>query len=213
MKTYKKMIIAVSILIILGLVGTAIAAWVEYTLITEPDITSLNDGDAVIAGQEYTLECETSTDTDRWYVYCVESYFVDDNVTHTWSGPGTFDPNTGTSVSWTAPEATGPVTITVTVDDTGSPDYYDSPSKSDSVRLTVLEVNSVEVHTTSEYNDNGGSGLTDCQVHFGSYYQADYWNLFIEVSMYGGNSSDVNHFTLPVTIIVNPYFCEIINLN
>jgi len=42
---------------------------------------------------------------------------VSDTVTHTWSGPGTFSPQTGKSVSWTAPGVAGEVTLTVTADD------------------------------------------------------------------------------------------------
>jgi len=88
MKTYKKIIIAVSILIILGIVGTAIAVtYYEYTPITDVTITSHSDGDTVWAGGEFEFACTTSTDRDKWYVDCDYYYYVTDNVTHTWSGP------------------------------------------------------------------------------------------------------------------------------
>lgn len=202
MKFRKKLIIAISILITLGLVGTAMAVYYfEHTPISSVSITSHSDGDVVFANQDYTVECTTSTDRDSWCENEVWHY-VWDNVTHTWSGDGQFDPpGTGTSLTWSAPTNAGSATITVTVDDQGYPLYYNSPSNSDSVTLTVLKVSTVEVHTTSSYNDNSGSGLTDGQVHFGhkdgsgSYAYPD---LYIEVSMDGGDSNQVDQFTLPV---------------
>jgi predicted outer membrane repeat protein len=158
MKTYKKIIIAVSILTILGLVGTAIAVtYYEYTEITTPHIIFPEDGQVVVAGQEYTFECETSTDTDSYYGgECAGWQYPSDNVVHTWSGDGYFVTNIGTSVTWTAPNAAGPATITLTVDDTGSPNYYDSNSKSDSVDLTVTNLIYVDKDATSGEN-NGSS--------------------------------------------------------
>jgi len=68
MKTYKKLIIALSLLIALGAVGTAIAVtYYEHTVITAPDITSHSDNDTVFAGGEFTVTCTTSTDRDKYY--------------------------------------------------------------------------------------------------------------------------------------------------
>jgi hypothetical protein len=98
-----------------------------------------------------------------------------DNVTVTWTAvlAGTSIPagsfpggNTGTSVQWTAPEVGGDtdVTITATVDDTGTIEYDDS-SASDSSFITVKasDCNSIYqngIETPWENFDT--SGLADC---------------------------------------------------
>lgn len=204
MKSHKKIIIAFSALIILGFTCIALATWTyeTYTAITDVSITSHSDDDIVYVGQEYTVTCTTSTDDDR----CIEAPqdVVGDKVTHTWSGDGSFAaPGTGTSLIWTAPASAGSATITVTADDAGDPDFADDASKQDSVTLTVLDVNSseIELHTTSSYDDNDGNGLNDCQVHFG--YRTGtgsaYPNIYIEITMYGGDSGKVDQIYVPVT--------------
>lgn len=197
-KTHKKFIMAISILVVLGVVGTAMAVYTAWTEITSVSITSHSDGDVVFASHDYTVTCTTSTDTD-----CHDEggwHLESDPVTHTWTGDGTFAaPGTGTSLTWTAPASTGSATITVTADDSPK---YDETAKQDSVTLTVLKVNSVEIHTTSSYNDNGGSGLNDCQVHFGHKDGTGdyaYPDVYIEISMDGGDSGQVDQFTILVT--------------
>ena len=116
MKSHKKLIIAVLLLIGLGAIGTALGVvYYAYTPITAVDINSHSDNDTVFAGGEFTVTCTTSTDTDK---YCDSSgwHYPWDPVTHTWSGDGQgFDPGTGTSVTWTAPTATGDADIMVTL--------------------------------------------------------------------------------------------------
>lgn len=147
MNTYKKIIMAVLILMAFGIVGTAIAAYIAWTPITDVTITSHNDYDTVFAGGEITLKCTTSVDID-----CNDGYEVSDPVTHTWSGPGSFDPTTGTSVTWTAPNATGNVTIYVIAND--SPLANDSP-KIDDLILTVTNIIYVDASATG--NNDGTS--------------------------------------------------------
>ncbi|MHC5059957.1 MAG: hypothetical protein ACYTFK_02580 [Planctomycetota bacterium] len=199
MKSHKKLIIAFAVLIAIGIAGVAVAAYTAYTAITNVSITSHSDDDIVYVNQEYTVTCTTSTDTDCHYEggWHLES----DPVTHTWTGDGSFAaPGTGTSLTWTAPASAGSATITVTADD--SP-LYNETAKQDSVTLTVLDVDGpeIELHTTSSYDDNGGDGLNDCQVHFG--YRTGtgsaYPNIYIEITMYGGDSGAVDQIYVPVT--------------
>lgn len=130
MKNHKELIIVISFLIAIVAVKMTMAAYTAYTPITAVDITSHSDDDPVLVGEDYTVTCTTSTDTD-----CeVGVSTVSDPVTHTWSGSGTFDPGTGTSVSWAAPYTTGDTTLTVTASD--SP-LYDETDKTDSVTLDV----------------------------------------------------------------------------
>lgn len=78
-----------------------------------------------------------------------------DTVTHTWSGPGTFDPQTGTSVTWIPPSSNGNVTITVTASD--SPLANDT-DKTDPVILTVQNtLYYVDTDTTGTGDDDGSS--------------------------------------------------------
>ena len=137
MKIYKKHIIAVLFLIVLGNAGNAMAWTYETdTAITAVEITSPNDTATVYAGGNYTATCTTSTDRDR----CIESPYdyVWDTVVHTWSGPGTFGPITGTSTTWTAPAAAGQATIIVTAGDNTSPVYANDADVNDSITVTVV---------------------------------------------------------------------------
>ena len=199
MKSFKIITIGLTALILLGIAGAVIAAnYLVYTPIGPISITVPNNGILVLAGSELSCECTLPTDQDcsdaggAWHV-------VPDPVTVTWSGPGTFTPQTGTSVTWTAPVATGAATITVTAND--SPLANDG-ARTASITVYVIAVNSVEVHTTDAYNDNGGSGLNDCQVHFGHTSGSGdyaYPNVYLEVQLTAANSSVVDTVTLPVT--------------
>lgn len=142
MKRHRKLIAAFAILIALGIVGTAIAVtYYAHTPITDVSITgTLSNGDSVSISSDYTMTCTTSTDTDK---YCDDTgwHYPSDPVTHTWSGPGAFNPTTGTSVTWTAPSSTGDKTITVTADD--SP-LYDETAKTDSITVKVVKVDKLQ---------------------------------------------------------------------
>jgi hypothetical protein len=143
---------AVFIVVAAAIAGTAIAGYTTYTPITNVSITSHNDYDSVYVGQEYTLTSTTSTDKD-----CHNgSHTHSDPIVHTWSGPGTFDPQTGTTVTWIPPRTSGNVTITVTASDNGSPVYANDTDKSDSVILTV-ENNLYYVDADANGNDDGTS--------------------------------------------------------
>ncbi|MHC4155340.1 MAG: hypothetical protein ACYST6_10530 [Planctomycetota bacterium] len=149
MRPLKTIIIGVSILIALCPVHVAIAGYTTWTPITNVTITSHSDGDIVLAGCQYTLTCTTSTDVD-----CHDGdHTHNDPVVHTWSGPGTFDPTTGTSVTWTAPCTGGNATITVTASDNSSPVYANDTDKTDSVTLAV--------HTMIYVNENATVGNDD----------------------------------------------------
>jgi len=156
MKSHRKLIVAFAILIALGIVGTAIAVtYYPHTPITDVSITgTLSDEDSVAISSDHTMTCTTSTDTDK---YCDETgwHYPPDPVTHTWSGPGTFNPTTGTSVTWTAPNSTGDKTITVTADD--SP-LYDETAKTDSITVTVVKVDKLQYYKyeSQEWLDVGG---------------------------------------------------------
>jgi len=152
MKTHKKIAVLISVVAALALIGTAIAGYIRYTPITNVTITSHNDYDPVYVGQEYTLTCTTSTDKD-----CDdEGEIVNDPVTHTWSGPGTFNPQTGTTVTWIPPDSNGNVTITVTASDNSSPAYANDTDKTDSVILTVQNT-LYYVDVDANGNDDGTS--------------------------------------------------------
>ncbi|MHC4084997.1 MAG: right-handed parallel beta-helix repeat-containing protein [Planctomycetota bacterium] len=90
-----------------------------------PVITSPNDNDIFFAGKTYTDICQATGDP-----------------VISWSGPGTFDPTTGSPVSWTAPTTTGNVTITAT-------NSYGSD------QVTVKVQNMIYVDITATGNDNG----------------------------------------------------------
>ncbi len=77
-----------------------------------PVITSHEDGDVAFYGAQITLECSGG---------CPPL---------TWSGPGSFDPSTGSEVTWTAPTSGTTATVTVT----------DACSQSDSVTFTLTNV-------------------------------------------------------------------------
>lgn len=149
MRTHKKLIIAISMLLLFAAVGTAVAYYFQYTEIDDVTITSHSDNDVVFINQEYTVTCTTSSDQD-----CDTSTgIVDDPVTHAWSGDGDFEaPATGTSVTWTAPGSAGSATITVTADD--SPKYNDT-AQTDSVTLTVADTIYVDIDATG--NEDGSS--------------------------------------------------------
>ncbi|MFC1678031.1 hypothetical protein ACFL3G_13355 [Planctomycetota bacterium] len=164
MNTYKKFIIALMILIGFGFASPVLAVtYYEHTAITTPDINSHSDNDTVYAGGEFVLTCIPSTDIDKYYD-CGEWHYPSDNIVHTWSGPGSFSPTTGTSTLWTAPVATGDVNITVTADDTGSPNYYDSASKSDTVTLTVTNIIYAKTGATGK---NDGSSWANAEADLG----------------------------------------------
>lgn len=161
----KKRHISVAVALALGVAATVLAiTYEEYTDITDVNITgTLSDGASVPIDTEYTMQCSTSTDTDK---YCDANglHYPDDPVTHTWSGAGTFDPTTGTSVTWTSPSSTGDKTITVTADD--SP-LADETEKTDSITVTVVKVDEIQ------YNDPN-TGWTDAStlyVHLGTTVQ------------------------------------------
>lgn len=161
----KKRHISVAVALALGVAATVLAiTYEEYTDITDVNITgTLSDGASVPIDTEYTMQCSTSTDTDK---YCDANglHYPDDPVTHTWSGAGTFDPTTGTSVTWTSPSSTGDKTITVTADD--SP-LADETEKTDSITVTVVKVDEIQ------YNDPN-TGWTDAgtlYVHLGTAVQ------------------------------------------
>jgi len=149
MRTHKKLAILISVVAALAIIGTAKAGYTKYTSIEDVTITWPNDGDIVFCGCSYTVTCTESSDID-----CDDETYelVDDPVTHTWSGPGTFDPTTGTSVTWTAPGTPGWVEICVTADD--SPLANDS-AKSDCVMVYVSDVIYVDQDATG--NDDGTS--------------------------------------------------------
>ncbi len=77
-----------------------------------PVITSHEDGDVAFYGAQITLECSGG---------CPPL---------TWSGPGSFEPSTGSEVTWTAPTSGTTATVTVT----------DACSQSDSVTFTLTNV-------------------------------------------------------------------------
>lgn len=198
MKTQRKVIVA--ILSLLGLVAVATVIATNYTVHTpigDVSITIPDNGDIVFMGDSITCECTLPTDEDcsdasgEWHV-------VSDSVTVTWSGPGTFDPTTSTSVTWTTPQATGNAAITVTASDTPLADDTD---KMDSIIVKVVDVTAVRVYTSDSYDDNGGDGLNDCQVHFGHKDGTTafcYPDVYLEIDLAGGRSNQVDEFTLPV---------------
>lgn len=126
--------------------------YTQNTPIDPVSITLPTDGESFCIGTEdVSATCTTSTDSDMAH-HCVDNVWtvepVSDPVTHTWSGPGTFDPTTGTSVTWTPPNTAGEYTITVTASD--SPKYDDSldnPDPTDSITVYVVEVDQIQ------YND------------------------------------------------------------
>lgn len=118
--------------------------YTAHTVIDPVSITSPTDGESFCVGTEdVTATCTTSTDSDIHH-HCVNNVWteepVDDPVTHSWSGAGTFDPTTGTSVTWTAPTTAGEYTITVTASD--SPLCNES-DPDDSITVYVVDVNTV----------------------------------------------------------------------
>ncbi|MCP4612639.1 MAG: hypothetical protein GY845_28400 [Planctomycetes bacterium] len=142
MKSYRKLIAAFAILIALGIVGTAIATYYPHTPITDVSITgTLSNGDSVAISSNHTMTCTTSTDTDK--IWSCGWHYPNDPVTHTWSGPGTFNPTTGTSVTWTSPSTTGNKTITVTAND--SP-LYNETAKTDSITVKVVKVDKLQYY-------------------------------------------------------------------
>lgn len=134
MKKYFKNQVVIPLAVItaaiaIGIACNAIGAYFPNTPITDVNITSPNDVDTVVVNRTYNFTCTTSTDTDS-----NECYPVADTVTHTWSGSGTWEPQTSTDVNWTAPYVLGDVNLTVTADD--SP-LYDETAKTDTITLTI----------------------------------------------------------------------------
>jgi len=161
----KRRHISVAVAMALGVAATVFGVTYEaHTPITDVSITgTLSDGASVPVSTSYTMQCSTSTDTDK---YCDQYgwHYPSDPVTHTWSGAGTFNPTTGTSVTWTSPSSTGDKTITVTAND--SP-LCDETAKTDSITVTVVKVSKIQ------YNDPD-TGWTDAgtlYVHLGTTVQ------------------------------------------
>jgi len=127
--------------------------YTAHTVIDPVSITSPTDGESFCVGtDDVSATCTTSTDTDKYHrcvgnVWTVSS--VDDPVTHSWSGAGTFDPTTGTSVTWTPPTTAGEYTITVTASD--SPLCNES-DPNDSITVYVVEVEIVSVDASDPFN-------------------------------------------------------------
>jgi predicted outer membrane repeat protein len=202
MKAHKKLTLAASLLLVLGAVGTAIAIdYGVYTPIDDVDITYPVTRQIVFAGCDYTVTCTTSTDEDC-HLEGGDIIIDDDPVTHTWSG-GSFDPITGTSVTWTVPTATGRTTIYVTADD--SPLANDT-AQGDSVSVIVSDIIYVDEDATAG-NDDGTTWAnafldlqdaldaadSDCLeiwVAEGTYKpgtsRSDYYDLVEGVELYGG---------------------------
>ena len=80
MKNYKKIIIAVLLLIGFGFASEVLAyTYYEHTVITAPDINSHDTNDTVFAGGEYTITTTPSTDRDKYYSSC-SWHYVSDNI-------------------------------------------------------------------------------------------------------------------------------------
>ena len=164
----KKYHISVAVALTLGVLATAWGVTYEaHTPITDVSITgTLSNGASVPISTNHTMTCSTSTDTDK---YCdgYDWHYLSDPVTHTWSGPGTFNPTTGTSVTWTSPSSTGNKTLTVTAND--SP-LYDETAKTDSISVTVVKVAKIQYYDLdTEWTDAG-----TLYVHLGTtvYFKA-----------------------------------------
>ncbi len=151
MKTHRKLKLAIAIFVVLCIGGAVMAAYTVWTPITNVTITSHSDYDPVHVGQEYTLTCTQSTDVD-----CHVDHTHNDPIVHTWSGPGTFTPTTGTSVTWIPPATDGNATITVTASDNSSPTYANDTDKTDTVILTVQN-RLYYVDADANGNDDGSS--------------------------------------------------------
>jgi hypothetical protein len=161
----KKHYLKIAMAVLLGLLATAWGITYDaYTPITDVHITgSLWNGISVPINTCYTMTCSTSTDTDH---YCDETgdHYPNDPVTHTWSGAGTFNPTTGTSVTWTSPSSTGNKTITVTADD--SP-LCDETAKTDSITVVVVRVTKIQYYDP----DSGWTDAGTLHVHVGTTVQ------------------------------------------
>jgi len=211
MKARNKLTIAASLVLVLGAVGIAVAIdYGVYTPIEDVDITYPVYAQIVFAGCDYTVTCTTSTDEDC-HQEGDEIIIDDDPVTHTWSGPGTFSPGTGTSVTWTTPTATGRTTIHVVADD--SPLANDT-AQSESVSVTVSNIIYVDQDATAG-NDDGTTWAnafldlqdaldaadSDCLqiwVAEGTYKpgtsRTDCFNLVDGVELYGGFDPTVGDY-------------------
>jgi hypothetical protein len=199
MSSCQKILIGLVALVLLGITGAVTAInYTVYTPIEPISILMPNNYILVVAGSQLPCECTLPHDYD-----CSDAggtwHTISDTVTITWSGAGTFTPQTGTSVTWTAPAGTGPVTITATAND--SP-LADDGARSTSRTLYVISVSSVRVYTSSAYNDNSGAGLNDHQVHFGEGSGTGayaYPNVYLEITLTAANPSVVDHVTLRTT--------------
>ena len=134
--------------------------YTQDTVITPVSITSPGDGDVFCIGSNINVSCSTSTDSDIYH-HCVDNVWteepVDDPITHTWSGSGTFDPATGTSSTFTPSSSAGSKTITITASD--SPKYNDT-DVSDSISVIVVEVESLLPDEGTELDDGDGDPNT-----------------------------------------------------
>jgi hypothetical protein len=90
-----------------------------------PDITSHQNGDPAFYGADITLKCTGGT------------------APLTWSGPGSFNPTTGSEVVWTAPTSGTTATVTVT----------DALSLSDSVTFDLTNIIYVDKACVSSVHD------------------------------------------------------------
>ncbi len=175
----KKLFVLAMIVVGLGVASVVTAiTWHQDTEITSVTITSHSNGDIVFAGEEYTVTCSTSTDSDLSCESHPESP-TNDPVTHTWSGDGSFSPTTGTSVTWTAPIATGTATITVTADD--SP-LFDDTATTATITLNVTKtILRVDINVAAGGNDDGSTWANAYEYLQDALAAAETANDYIEI--------------------------------
>jgi predicted outer membrane repeat protein len=100
MRTYRKFIIVISLLLALTFVSEAIAG----------------GGNGTSNPPQCVLRLGTTNDDDIGFAGCSQTVWAYTiyNPPPTWSGPGTFTPTTGLEVTWTAPTTAGDVIIYAT---------------------------------------------------------------------------------------------------
>lgn len=135
------------------------AYYTQNTVIDPVSITSPTEGESFCVGTEdVSATCTTSTDSDIYH-HCVDNVWTEepwpDPVTHSWSGAGTFEPTTGTSVTWTPPTTADEYIITVTASDSHLYDdslVPENPDPTHSVTVYVVEVEIVSVDAGDPFN-------------------------------------------------------------